>query len=109
MALTWAPDAPEMGLRWAAERLDEAQIVCNGLESTSLVSDMHQICFVDGFELQKAAAAVQNVSVFRVELPQAAAAVQIVNQQCPIRYVWSLLFVKLCCCRLMPSIHLFQS
>ena len=34
-------------------------------QNTSFVSDRHQICFVDGFELQKAAAAVQSVSVFR--------------------------------------------
>ena len=55
---------------------DEVQIVCNGFENTSLVLDRQQICFVDGFELQNVAAAIQRVSVFRSQ--KAAAAIQIV-------------------------------
>ena len=55
-------------------------MVSNGSQNTSLVSDRHQICFVDGFELQKAAVAFE-----------------IVDPTCPISLVWNSLFVLLRC------------
>ena len=55
-----------MGLGWASDghqnAYDVAQMVSNGSQNTSLVSERPQICFVDGFQLQKVAAAVRIVN-----------------------------------------------
>ena len=64
-SLGWASDGSWMGLRWAAERL---RCCSNGLQWVSerfIGLRRPQICFVDGFELQKVSAAVQIVLVRR--------------------------------------------
>ena len=74
-----AADGPQMDLRWSSDGQQNAsdglQIVSDAPQNTSLVSDRHQMCFVDGCELQKLAT--------QIKIPT-----------CPISLVWKSSFVK---------------
>ena len=78
---------------WWRIVLDEAQMVSNGSQNTSLVSDRRQICFVDGFERQQVAVAVQILSVLRAS--DGGSGSSIVNPKCLTSFVWNLPFVQL--------------